>query len=158
MRYITWLVAFIVVSFSHLSGQTTMAVSNCGSFADCTGYDHAVLNQMYEDGEGIHADCRMCYYVESGHQAPTDRCHPSCGYASADSKLYEHLLEAVRLGNMRVAVEVALKLPEIATFNHARSSLQITSCDGSSLVGNIPLPQQYVAWIVRSSPVAVAHR
>lgn len=119
----------------------------CGSFLYCSGNAHAVENQMYDDGEGRHDDCLICQYVESGEPAPIEMCHPACWDSGTEALAYQALLAAAQRGDDRMVYSLAQGAPSFTIFNQERRSIQLLSCDRKSVIGNIPVPDHYVAWL-----------
>ncbi len=103
----------------------------CGVMMICSG-GHKVSGPA---GGGVyypHMDCVTCL-TQGG-------CHPGCDQTLGDFKgKYREILNAANDGDVGAILRVGATAGGYVTFNAARQSLQILSCNKAAVVANLPL-------------------
>ncbi len=98
-------------------------------------------------GNGHGSGCYVCGNppVQSSGQAECHPCSDSGGGNEPEAAAYRALMSAASLGNVSEVLTLAAKATDHVLINHARSSVQILSCDKKDVIGNIPLNSKQLA-------------
>ena len=119
------------------SSQATAAQPFCAwMFLDgCDFGDHVLQGPGPDgyDGAEAHGDCRTCVI-----EFP---CHNSCGGLELDPEAkdaYAAAFEAAAKGDVDELLRQQRSAGRFIRVNAARSSVQLLSCDGASVIANLP--------------------
>lgn len=112
------------------------AQENCGTYTFCFGgEEHKVPQGTGWGWNNPHSNCMACIEPEG--------CHLPCQFGFSTPKAraaYGGALAAAARGDVGSVVNLAMFVPERVLLNPVRGSIQILSCDGTSVVANLDLP------------------
>ena len=125
---------------SEMPAKPGNSSGNCGTVWACWDepyFDHKVLGP----GPGVwylHGDCGRCLVA-------FEDCHPDCSAENEEPAVrenYSKLIDAAVAKDIDRVVKLMYSVPQFAFVNQARQSIQILSCDGQSVVANLPLGER----------------
>lgn len=128
---------------------------SCGGIQDtsCPGGYHTV--QFSGMSNNPHSNCMVC--VSGGSS-----CHSICwGLAGAEVTKLFVAINPLNKRSVNDILKVAMNTPEFVEVNRSRMSLQVLSCDRSTVIANIPIPSgrtsaQLVAQLESAQNIRVA--
>lgn len=138
----------LVVAGAMTLGPTQAQAQKCGSKFDtgCGGSGGDHWFELNPNGLSIggftHYDCLTCPIGGD--------CHPPCTVQEEDADVqeaYRDALAAADNQDITALAQAVRVIPRYVTLNVRRQSIQVLSCSGDEVIGNIQLPLEAVAEI-----------
>ncbi len=148
------LVSAVVLAVSNVSALSAQAESGSSDPFRCGWVDFCNELDLYHDNPGEdlfyyfgHNNCQYCY-------STLGICHPSCepDLDAAGKAAYSAIVAAARRGDTRKILKLAPAVPEFVRYNVARGAIQISSCDGKSVLASLPVRQSEGSVALRALP------
>ncbi|MGH7466433.1 MAG: hypothetical protein ACRENP_00455 [Longimicrobiales bacterium] len=124
-------------------------IATGGQFCSASTGHHSSRGPGGEFGGQNHGGaCFVC--SQGGNPVEPENCHSCTGIeggsdVGAEEEAYDSLLAAAAADDIDQVLQLAPKVASRVSVNLMRSSVQIASCDGKTLIANIPIGQNQLA-------------